>query len=244
MDNKETVKLLIKEYCDRYNVTIMDDIITVTISSEIEGVYGHVNFNGQTYNNIEMVLNTELFSNNCFFIKQVIFHELTHIADSYLFHNYERNDFYNLMDMYSEVHASEIQMDLMLNECSDPNISLDSTILYEKHIALIDFMEQTFEHVQQAFRKMASTSKALEFNYDVKDLFYFWGYIKSLNKHCIKFDYSIFDVNIYLSHVLVPLEEILLQPTIKDVDFERLLKLSKELAKNIKTQVLVNGLMK
>lgn len=55
------------------------------------------------------------------YVEEILFHEFTHLADSMLFLEYDIEKFKIIMSMYSEIHASEIQMDKILSTIKNPS---------------------------------------------------------------------------------------------------------------------------
>lgn len=55
------------------------------------------------------------------YVEEILFHEFTHLADSTLFLEYNIEKFTTIMSMYSEIHASEIQMNKILSTIENPS---------------------------------------------------------------------------------------------------------------------------
>lgn len=123
------------------------------------------------------------------FKESILFHEFTHMADSIKYLDLSLKDFRDFIFVYSEVHASEIQMDRMLETQERRPYSLDQQIIHEGYIRLKSWMDQTLNHVIKEFT-LPETSVPQSNSYDLRDLFYFIGYLKSLQKHNIAYTYD------------------------------------------------------
>lgn len=130
------------------------------------------------------------------FIEQIVFHELTHLSDSLKFLKHNKKDFVSLMNIYSEIHASEIQMDRMLITQNTSNYSLDRNIIHNKITTLKAFMERALMHLNNEFHitnDIYFTASNIKF--DLKEFYYFVGYLTSINRHGISFEYNLLGVH-------------------------------------------------
>lgn len=123
------------------------------------------------------------------FKENILFHEFTHMADSIKYSDLSLKDFRDFMFIYSEVHASEIQMDRMLETQKRKPYSLDKRVVHGGYIQLKNWMDQTLNHVVKEFT-LPETSIPQSTSYDLRELFYFIGYLKSLEKHNIAYTYD------------------------------------------------------
>lgn len=123
------------------------------------------------------------------FKENILFHEFTHMADSIKYSYLSPKDFQDFMFIYSEVHASEIQMNCMLATQENKPYSLDQQIIHKGYISLRKWMNQTLDHVAEEFT-LPETGMPLSSLYDLRDLFYFIGYLKSLQKNNISYNYD------------------------------------------------------
>ena len=123
------------------------------------------------------------------FKENILFHEFTHMADSIKYSYLSPKDFQDFMFIYSEVHASEIQMNCMLATQENKPYSLDQQIIHKGYISLRKWMDQTLDHVAEEFT-LPETGMPLSSLNDLRDLFYFIGYLKSLQKNNISYNYD------------------------------------------------------
>lgn len=137
----------------------------------------------QKYN---LYINTELEETPDEFIEQTLFHEFTHMADSITFLSYDKESFKSIMKIYSETHASKIQMDRILT--TQKSLSLNNTIMHGGEIRLSSFMDQTFQHLIDQFNGEIFLNREIRF--DTNNLYYFIGYLQSLKEHKINYIYS------------------------------------------------------
>lgn len=107
--------------------------------------------------------------------KAIFFHEFTHVYDSIQFLNYSFDDFIKIMYIYSEAHASEIEMDMYLKV---------QKFSYEKYInrKIIDLTE--------SFLLPDGPILKGDVYCDERILYYCIGYLVSLKKHNIKYIYN------------------------------------------------------
>lgn len=128
-------------------------------------------------------------------IQPIIYHEFTHIADSIKFQDYTQNDFFDLMNSYSESHGAEIEMNCRLSFIKE-NINLHSNVIYNEGIlSLKSFMNQTFNKIKNNFDLMSNNCGNNIF-FDTLDFYYYLGYIKSLHNNNIKYELKFYDINI------------------------------------------------
>ena len=93
------------------------------------------------------------------------------------------------MQIYSEVHASEIEMDVLLEDID--NLNVNSIIEYY-NIPIYKFIAIQLCNVNKEFTLPDGPIFKGEFKFNCKILYYFIGFIRSLKKHNIecKFEYS------------------------------------------------------
>lgn len=141
------------------------------------------------------------------YIEEVLFHEFTHLADSTLFLEYDIEKFKTIMSMYSEIHASEIQMDKILSTIENPS-NIRQTIPY-KSITLKKYLNRKLKELKQEFAPLKSKDDVTErcnFTY----IYYFIGYLKSLKKHNIKYPHNYRGIIKSLIPEIMKLEDYLL----------------------------------
>jgi hypothetical protein len=132
--------------------------------------------------------------------EQVLFHEFVHIYDSIKLIKYNINDFKKLMNIYSEIHASEILMDRLLITQNKKPYRLENIVIHNVSIPLYSFMEQTANSLKEEFTFNKQTILKQTYNY--KSIYYYIGYILSLEKHGIQYTYNFEYINRSLSDLL------------------------------------------
>lgn len=134
-----------------------------------------------------MYINTDIEDQRDELIEQIMFHEFTHIYDSLNFIKYDKETFKKLMNIYSETHASEVMMDrLILTQNSTP-YSLNSFVICNVRLSLKSYMEQTYKSLKDEFT-FNRNSVLNKYNY--KNFYYFLGYVISLRKNNIIYEYN------------------------------------------------------
>lgn len=168
------------------------------------------------------------------FIEQILFHEFTHLADSLDFLKYKYDDFVSVMNIYSETHASEIQMDRMLLTQTTRPWSLDNNVIHGGILSLNSFMKQTFNHLENEFCVPKERITINNLKYDQKNLYYFTGYLISLSKHNIKFNWKFQNTDIYFIPIFTEIIELLLSG---DYDIQSIIQLNNHLIQMIKDKI-------
>lgn len=158
----------------------------------------------QKYN---LYINTELEETPDEFIEQTLFHEFTHMADSITFLSYDKESFKSIMKIYSETHASKIQMDRILT--TQKSLSLNNTIIHGGEIRLSSFMDQTFQHLIDQFNGEIFLSGEVRF--DTNNLYYFIGYLQSLLNHKLNYRYTYDRVHIAFRPLFKEITSILIE---------------------------------
>lgn len=121
-------------------------------------------FNTQDLYNKNYILHIcdDLLSENKKFMKQILYHEFTHLSDSLRFVDKSYKDFECIMQSYSEYHAAEVEMIERLNEIEQP-VTLSSDIYHIGILTLESFMRQTFEHLLRDTNNMSNNSPVYNF---------------------------------------------------------------------------------
>lgn len=124
------------------------------------------------------------------FIIPSLYHEFTHILDSLKFLEYDYNEFKSMIGIYSEIHASEIQMDKIL-EINKTISSIDDTIMYDNNSTIRKILNKSINEMQNSFsfnyRKTNSRITRRELN--IMWMCYLIGKLISLKKHGLKYDF-------------------------------------------------------
>lgn len=185
-------------------------------------------------------LNTDLFECNNTYIKEVLYHEFTHLVDSIAYINYEFIDFKKKMYCYSEIHASEIEMYQILDTIKEKDISLDTLVLHIGEITIKSFMDQTLKMVTNSFDVMTKAQSTKQFDYDLRHLSYFLGFIRSLYKHGLNYDFNPFDINLELGISIFDLTQEIKKD---ELDIEKIAGFYDNMENSIKKTVLVNRIL-
>ena len=177
---KYTIKLFRNKYCrnvceipeledikELHNENTMAQVITGDLHDKKYILYIH----------------SDLAYSNANYMEQILFHEFTHISDSIQFLNYNIVKFKDIMQIYSEIHASEIQMNVMLSYSKSNVYNLNQDVIFNKGmLKLQSFMKQSLDHAMREFSSYGSN--------DILNTYYFIGYLNSLKKHGIEFKYK------------------------------------------------------
>ena len=177
---KYTIKLFRNKYCrnvceipeledikELHNKNTMAQVITGDLHDKKYILYIH----------------SDLAYSNANYMEQILFHEFTHISDSIQFLNYNIVKFKDIMQIYSEIHASEIQMNVMLSYSKSNVYNLNQDVIFNKGmLKLQSFMKQSLDHAMRKFSSYGAN--------DILNTYYFIGYLNSLKKHGIEFKYK------------------------------------------------------
>lgn len=159
------------------------------------------------------------------FLYQNLFHEFTHVADSLNFLDKDIDYFKNVMFIYSEIHASQIQMDKMLKTQQGNSYKIDKDVTYGGILTLQSFMDQSLDHAIKEF----DTSNGG--THDIRNTYYFIGYLKSLKEHGISYNYIYNVENQDLVNAVAMLTEDILNDK---YTYDRLIKIDKYIEAIIK----------
>ena len=132
-------------------------------------------------------INPDLFNQNESFVKEILYHEFTHLQDAFNFFTYDRESFKRLMMIYSEVHATEVQMDIILST------KVGNTITTFEELDLTYYMNISLHCMEDQFIYKCDkiTLDTIKFSY--REFYYFIGKLISLNKHNIEYTYEFSD---------------------------------------------------
>ncbi len=108
--NKEYLDKIFKEYNELYyEIPEIQEYIEVDKRDCAAAQFNTLELYNQKY---ILKVNKQLDESKIY--KGIFFHEFTHVYDSTQLLNYPLEDFIKLMYIYSEVHASEVEMDIHL----------------------------------------------------------------------------------------------------------------------------------
>lgn len=139
----------------------------------------------ELYNkNYTLYINEKLTQMNERFIRCVLFHEFTHLADSYQFADAEYIVFKYIMYTYSECHASEVELIQKIKLINEP-ISIQSKMYTGE--TLKEFMDNQLSDVKYDIERAINYNEAI----NIRSLYYFCGYLKALEEYKITYTYNI-----------------------------------------------------
>ncbi len=184
---KEKIEQKIYEYLEQYS----DEYYPISkINIEIvDKLDAWARFDAHTLYEGKRILkiNPDLFNQNESFVKETLYHEFTHLQDAFNFFTYDRKSFQRLMMIYSEVHATEVEMDVILST------KVGNTITTFEELDLTYYMNISLHCVENQFIYKCDkiTFDTIKFSY--RELYYFIGKLISLKKHNITYTYGFSD---------------------------------------------------
>nr|DAP88111.1 MAG TPA: deuterolysin [Caudoviricetes sp.] len=203
-----------KNYCE--NVCRIPSLNNIIENNDTESVAQFLvkDLYFQEYN---LYVNPTILDHTPEYVGQILFHEFTHIADAEKFHDYSFSDFKDIMFIFSEIHASEIQMDKMLTTQDKKPYSLNQDVIFNGILSLKSFMDQSALHVKDQFLQKENVRVC-----DIREVYYYCGYLKSLQKHNITYQYSFKELDEEIRNVI----SLVIDQSGKDInDYLRLLKI-------------------
>lgn len=236
--NLRKIKKTIYKYWTEYNseyfkIPQIDNIELVNLGS-----WGHfdsdVTFNRQYI----LKVDPELFDQNENFIKQILYHEFTHMYDSTIFYGYDKNSFKKIMQIYSEVHASEIQMDILLSTQNVP-YNLDKSVIHRGELTLRSYMDQTLKHIIDEFTPPSGKITQSNLKFDFKELYYFIGNLLSLKKNGIQYNFEYTDIPTEFIVIFEKITAYFLNNT--EYNHDLLLSLQENLSNTIKDYIATHN---
>lgn len=175
---------MIKEIKETYKIFVKNHNLPTTEFIEVENLkpLAQVNCNDLYNRKYVMYYRKDFEKYNQAYINSILYHEFTHILDSIAILNAEKinyEDFETIMDIFSEIHASAEEMNvLFFSESIEP--TLNKNIMHKEIISLKSFLDQTLGHVNNILQEEVPNEKIL---------YYFIGYIDFLRRIDIKYDY-------------------------------------------------------
>lgn len=197
------------------------------------GVYAHFKSEDLYNEKYILYLSNKLTYKPEEFIQQILFHEFTHVVDSIKFKKYNLEKFESLMEIYSEINASRIQMNKILQTENNEPFSLDQEIKYENILTLQSFMDQTYNHVVEEFTIPSTLFDENNLKMNQKQLYYYIGYVKSLKDNNIQYNMPLCNIEIF-GDQFQRLHDYILN---ENVDIDILYLYEKELAHLIKSTI-------
>lgn len=186
------IKSTYKRYCE-----FIDNIPEIDEIKIMDGNYADMQFLPEDLYNQKYILyiNQSVENEMVQFIENILWHEFTHISDSITLRKYEYEKFKNIMMIYSEIHAAEIQMNHMLRTQDMPPYTLDKSIEHGGFITLGKYMDTSLDHAIENFILPPWIVLPFDDICDSKNLYYFIGYLKSLRENSIEYEYNYSEIN-------------------------------------------------
>ena len=173
MKRKNEIKIICKEYIQLYN---LDVIPTIKGAHRIDGA-AQIKLKQSYRKDYRIYYNTKYLDCTSVALKAMTFHEMTHIADSIIFNDLPFNEFKKVLNSYSEIHASEIELDIILKQCEKPINSQSLVYLGNIQTTVENLLSVNIEQFKTNFYPKTFTC-----------LFYASGYARALRQY--DFDYS------------------------------------------------------
>lgn len=184
---EDKIAQIVNKYFEQYNEEYYP-ILKIDIKI-VDNFYVWAEIDASALHKGQRVLNIDrnLFDQNESFIKQTLYHEFTHLYDSFSLLKYDEQSFKKLMHIYSETHASEIEMDVIISTKTDDIITV------QENMTLDTYMNDSLHCMENQFIYKCDriTFDTIKFSY--RQLYYFIGKLISLNKHNITYTYEFSD---------------------------------------------------
>lgn len=174
--NERKIKKLIYNYLKQYNIdyfqTPQIDNIKIINNPKTWGEFeASVLYKQQRILKIEPALFDEKES----FIKRILYHEFTHMYDSTKFLSFDEKAYMDIMQIYSEIHASEIEMNVIL-DAQDKDLN--------------NYMNHELKHVENQFIMPDGIVPMDNTKFTYKIFYYFVGKLLSVHKHNLEYKYE------------------------------------------------------
>nr|WP_297940183.1 hypothetical protein [uncultured Lachnoclostridium sp.] len=240
MDERK-MEQIIYNYLEQYHA----DYFQTPQINHIEfknGNWGHFDMNKTYRGQYNLEVNPKLFDENDNFIKSVLYHEFTHMYDSTNFQNYDIESYKEIMLIYSEIHASEIETDVVLSTQKKPH-SLDKNIIWKKIIPLSIYMQVRLRILEDDFILPNKIVDASNYKFDPKVLYYYIGSLLSLKKHGIECTYDYSKLHPAFERLFTIITDHILDESFYDkYDNDMLIQISKQVGDTITKVALKHNL--
>lgn len=236
--SKSTIEQVYKEYQTRYNISL--PIIQNINYINDDGFWAKFN-TGDLYNKEYILhINNDLVDKNKKFIKQVLFHEFTHLSDSLLFLHETLKNFTDIMNSYSEFHASKREMIERIEEVGENDITLQTEITHIGILTIDSFMDQSFNFMYRDLIKMSNNNSESNLFYDTNHIYYFYGYLSALKYFGVNYLVKIYEIPADFLIDIENIQKMLLDDTVNIDDIKSTYQ---KLVENIKKQCAFNQIM-
>ena len=102
-----------------------------------------------------------------------------------------------MMNIYSEIHASQIQMNRLIKTEKSKPYSLDQEVIHGGILTLRSFMDQTYNRLKKEFSVPNVPFNKSNLRLNLKELYYYVGYSKSLKNNNIIYNQNFSEINIF-----------------------------------------------
>lgn len=196
LKNELLIKNIYKKYQTRYNIQLpeIQNIVFLNKTNSWASFSQDNLFNKRYI----LYVDTQLFSQDIRFIKQILFHEFTHIVDSLSFLDTEFKEFNHIMISYSEFHASKREMIERIEQSCQDIIDLQSMVYYTCEEPLYLLMSHSFQVMKNSLNKMETNNGKENFYYDPRLVYYFYGYVSALKFYGIDYIIPILQIPQYI----------------------------------------------
>lgn len=193
----------------------------------------------------DLYIDNDLLEQDEIFIKPVLFHEFTHVADSMEFINMDLKTYKAYMNSYSEFHAAKIEMKERIEQAipdrKNFSLSLQTEIMHTNRITIKSFMDQTFGFMKSDLLKMSKNSDISNFFFNTNHIYYFFGYYCALKECGITYKYNLYETAPEFIICINNIEKSLVNPSL---DKKSVKEAHLKLEDTIKKQCVLNGILR
>ena len=240
MDERK-MEQIIYNYLKQYNQEYFQTPQIDSIKFE-NGNWGHFDINETYHGQYNLEVNPKLFDENESFIKSVLYHEFTHMYDSTKFQNYDIESYKEIMLIYSEIHASEIETNVVLSTQKQP-YNLNKNIAWKKVIPLNIYIQVRLKVLEGDFILPNKVIDASNYKFDPKVLYYYIGSLLSLKKHNIEYTYDYSSLHPAFKRLFTIITNHILDESFYDkYDNDILIQMNKQVGNTITNVVLKHNL--
>lgn len=183
-------------------------LFSITLSDKND-MLGMWNFDELYNNNYNLFLNANLFSYNSLYIKSILFHEFTHLYDYINIKNiyHEKDIIRELMNTYSEYHASQIELLSQMNVKTIKSVSrkIPNKYMIQGKDSCITINDYILYPLANAF-DILNSNKECFVNYNKyefaeicnkaqKFMIYYFGKLDIANKYVQKIIPDVYTIN-------------------------------------------------
>lgn len=243
MKDKEFINKIYSEYQIKYNIILPK--INNVILSQNDNFWARFLAHELYERKYNLYIDNKLLEQDERFIKPVLFHEFTHVADCMEFINTEYETYRNYMTSYSEFHAAKIEMKERIEQTipyrNHSSLSLQTEIMYTDKITIKSFMDQSFGFMKNDLLKMSKNSDFSNFFYNTNHIYYFFGYYSALKEYEVTYKYNLYETTPEFIICINNIEKTLINP---NLDTKSIIEAHLKLEDAIKKQCVLNRILK